>query len=68
MRRMYAAAYRAQNGNVIPIAPPNFVRKYAEEDAEKMRSPEDETEVFVAYRDEPDWQPCDLSVPTRSNT
>lgn len=61
-RRMYVAAYRAENGNVIPMSKPNFQRGYAEEDAEKMRSPEDETDVFVAFRDEPDWQPCAVQV------
>jgi hypothetical protein len=57
-RRMYVAAYRAENGNVIAMTPPNCVRRFAEADAESMRSPEDQTEVFVAYQDVPDWTPC----------
>lgn len=59
-RREYAVAWRADNGNVCTIRTPNtptVLREYAEKDAEAMRSPEDETEIFVAYRDMPDWQP-----------
>ena len=54
--RWYAAAYEADNGNIIPIAPPNVVAEYAEQDADRMRSPEDTTEIFVAYRDMPGWK------------
>lgn len=60
-RREYAVAYRADNGNVCLIRTPNTptaLREYAEKDAEAMRSPDDQTEVFVAYRDTPEWQPC----------
>lgn len=59
--REYIVAFRADNGNICPISTPftpTVVRDYAERDAENMRSPEDEAEVFVAYRDTPKWQPC----------
>jgi len=59
--REYIVAFRADNGNICPIRTPftpTVVRDYAERDAENMRSPEDEAEVFVAYRDTPKWQPC----------
>lgn len=54
--RQYSPAYRAENGNVIPIGSSTVVREHAERDAEAMRSPEDTTEVFVAYREVPVWQ------------
>jgi hypothetical protein len=55
--RQYVAAYRADNGNVCAIGkPPTVIREDAEQDAEAMRSPEDQTEVFVAYRDLPEWK------------
>lgn len=59
-RREYVVAYRADNGNVCTIRTPNtptILREYAEKDAEAVRSPEDQAEVFVAYRDLPEWQP-----------
>jgi hypothetical protein len=62
-RREYVVAWRADNGNVCAIRTPNtptLLREYAEQDAEAMRSPEDETEVFVAYRDTPEWQPLEV--------
>lgn len=55
-RRRFVAAYQSANGNIIPITTSTVSAEFAEQDAEKMRSPEDETEVFVAFRDEPDWQ------------
>jgi hypothetical protein len=58
-RRQYVAAYRAPNGNVIGIGEITGWRKGAERDAEAMRSVEDQTEVFVAYRDLPAWQPIE---------
>lgn len=55
--RQYTPAYRAENGNVIPIGSSTVSAHFAEIEAESYRSPEDETEVFVAYRDLPQWQP-----------
>ena len=55
--RQYVPAYRADNGNVIPIGSTTVSAHFAEIEAESLRSPEDETEVFVAYRDLPVWQP-----------
>lgn len=54
--RWYVAAYRAENGAVMPISTPNVIQECAERDAEAMRSADDQTEVFVAYRDEPKWR------------
>ena len=58
-RREYVVAYQADNGNVCLIRTPNtptVLREHAEKDADSMRSPEDQAEVFVAYRDTPAWQ------------
>lgn len=58
-RREYVVAYEADNGNVCLIRTPNtptVLREYAEVDAQEVRSPEDQTEVFVAYRDTPAWR------------
>ena len=59
--RQYVPAYRADNGNVIPIGSTTVSAHFAEIEAESLRSPEDETEVFVAYRDLPVWQPLDAA-------
>ena len=53
--RWYVAAYQADNGNIIPVAEPNSVREYAEQDAKAMRL--EPMGIFVAYRDMPDWKP-----------
>jgi hypothetical protein len=66
-RREYVVAYRADNGNVCAIRTPNtptVLREYAEKDAEAVRSPEDQTEVFVAYRDLPEWRRVDDQLVT----
>jgi hypothetical protein len=60
-RRQYVAAYVAPNGNVIGIGEITGWREGAERDVEAMRSPEDQTEVFVAFRDLPPWQPVGMS-------
>ena len=56
-RRQYVPAYRAPNGNVIGIGEVTAWREGAEREVEELRSPEDEAEVFVAWRDLPVWQP-----------
>ena len=65
--RQYVPAYRADNGNVIPIGSTTVSAHFAEIEAESLRSPEDETEVFVAYRDQPVWQPVELTEGTNMN-
>ena len=65
--RQYVPAYRADNGNVIPIGSTTVSAHFAEIEAESLRSPEDETEVFVAYRDLPVWQPVELTEGTNMN-
>lgn len=55
-RRQYVPAYRAPNGYIIGIGEITGWREGAEREAERIRSPEDEAEVFVAYRDLPNWQ------------
>lgn len=54
-RRWYVPAYQASNGNIIPCGQRTVSQEYAEKEADEIRSPEDEAEVFVAFRDEPDW-------------
>lgn len=63
-RRQYVPAYRAGNGNVIGIGEITGWREGAEQDAEQMRSPDDQTEVFVAYRDLPEWRRVDAQQET----
>lgn len=60
-RRQYVPAYRAGNGNVLPIGATTVSAHFAEQEAETLRSAEDETEVFVAYRDLPEWVAVDGS-------
>ncbi|ATN88691.1 hypothetical protein SEA_DEMSCULPINBOYZ_96 [Mycobacterium phage Demsculpinboyz] len=55
--REYVPAYRAENGNVIPIGSTTVLAEFAEKDCAQLRSPEDRTEIFVAYRDTPRWSP-----------
>ena len=55
-RRQYVPAYYAPNGTIIGIGGISGWREGAERDAKELRSPGDEVEVFVAYRDLPDWQ------------
>jgi len=58
-RREYVVAYIAPSGAICPIITkntPTVLREYAFKDAEAVRSDDDLTEVFVAYRDIPQWQ------------
>ena len=55
-KRWFSAAYRAQNGNVIPVGAENVVREYASSElAEWVRDDPDGT-YFLAYRDVPAWR------------
>ena len=57
MGQQYVAAYRADNGNIIAMATPNTVRRYAEMDVSELQERDrGGTEYFVAIRDMPDWQ------------
>lgn len=53
----HVPAFRADNGNVCAIGTITSLLKYAQEEADSKRSPEDRMPIFVAYRDLPDWRP-----------
>lgn len=59
MRRWYVAAWKAQNGNIIPMGAKTVILEHVEQDVAKLRGDQspDEPPIFVAYRDEPEWQP-----------
>ncbi len=57
--RQYVPAYRADNGNIIAIGSTTVSAHFAEHEAEELRSLEDRTQVFVAYRDLPMWLPVE---------
>jgi hypothetical protein len=52
----YSAAYETPEGRICALGQENVIREYAEAEAARYRSPEDTTEIFVAYRDIPDWR------------
>ena len=64
-RRQYVAAYRSANGNVIPISESTCWLEGAERDADRLRSIEDQAEVFVAYRDLPEWEQITNDLATK---
>lgn len=55
-KRWYTAAYRAGNGNVIPVGVDYVKSVWAEEVRDEWQRDEPEGKYFVACRDVPEWQ------------
>lgn len=59
-RRVFAAAYRAGNGNVIPIGGETTVREHAQKTVDDFTREDDEGRFyFVASRIVPPWVPVE---------
>lgn len=55
-RRKYTAAYRAANGNIIPVGAENIRPEYVQTDLLEWRRDDPGGTYFIAYRDVPAWQ------------
>lgn len=59
-RRWFSAAYRARNGNVVPIGDENTLREFPEAVVEEFRREDpDGPEYFLASRILPPWLPVE---------
>lgn len=60
-RRQYVPAYRADNGNVIPCGTETVIEEHARTDTRSLNEIWQDTvgspQVFLAYRDLPEWLP-----------
>jgi hypothetical protein len=56
-KRHYTAAYRAKNGNVIPVGTDNIKPEYVTDALLDWRRDDPDGTYFIAYRDVPDWTP-----------
>ncbi|QXE28929.1 MULTISPECIES: hypothetical protein [Microbacterium] len=57
-RRWFSAAYRAQNGNIIPIGEETVLAEYAQKTVDKFSREDDEgPDYFLASRILPPWVP-----------
>lgn len=54
-RRHFTVAYRAVNGNVIPVGTETVVSEHLIEVLNEWQK-DDQNEYFIAYRDVPAWE------------
>lgn len=57
--RRYSAAYRNSDGKVVPVGVDYRKRAWAEEVRDEWKRDDPNLDVFIAYRDEPEWQEAD---------
>ena len=57
--RQYSAAYRDTFGKVVPVGVDYRKRAWAEQVRDEWKRDDPTVDVFIAYRDVPEWQEAD---------